>query len=118
MSALCGIVSLTREPVSTEDIENMLSALSHHGRDASGKWVSGNIGFGHQMMRTTPESLLENLPLYVPQSDLAITADVRLVNREDLFQNLGIPSTEQKTCTDAQLTLKAYEKWGEDCPEH
>src|SRR5258708_14249983 len=118
MSSLCGIVSLTREPVSPEDVESMLSALSHHGRDGTGKCVRGFVGFGHQMMHTTPESLLENLPLYVPQADLAITADIRLVNRDYLFQNLNIPSTEQKTCTDSQLTLKAYEKWCEGCPEH
>jgi asparagine synthase (glutamine-hydrolysing) len=96
----------------------MLDALSQHGHDGSGKWVRGIVGLGHQMMHTTPESLLENLPLYDAQPDLAITADVRLVNREYLFQDLDIPSTQQKTCTDAQLTLKAYEKWGEDCPEH
>jgi asparagine synthase (glutamine-hydrolysing) len=118
MSAVCGIVSLIREPVSRQDVESMLSALSHHGRDGIGRWVSAGVGFGHQMMHTTPESLLENLPLYIPQSDLAITADIRLVNRDYLFQNLNIPSTEQRTCTDSQLTLRAYEKWGEDCPEH
>ena len=118
MSALCGIVSLNGEPVSVRDVEDMLSALAYHGRDGCGKWVQQFAGFGHQMMHTTPESLLEKLPCHVPQSDLAITADARLVNREELFQNLDVPLAERQTCTDSRLILKCYEKWGEDCPEH
>lgn len=52
----------------------------------------------------------------VPQfGHLAISADVRLHNREDLIRTLGIEPPAGKRYPDCQLLLAAYEKWGEEC---
>src|SRR6266481_6125864 len=106
MSGICGIVNLAGEPVSSGDLNLVSSALSHLGSDGSQMWIDGAAGMGHQMMHITPESLTETLPFHDYDSDLCITADARLDNRESLFQALDIPPADQKHCSDSFLILK------------
>jgi asparagine synthase (glutamine-hydrolysing) len=52
-----------------------------------------------------------------PEAGFLIAADAELHNRGELLASLasaGLPPS----CSDASLILSAYEKWGEDCPEH
>ena len=39
-------------------------------------------------------------------------------NREELCRRLGIPQVEWPTTPDTTLLMSAYERWGEDCPDH
>ena len=96
----------------------MARALAHRGPDAEGVWTGGPVGLGHRMLRTTPESLNEELPLIGAGGDLVITADARIDNREELIAVFGWRGRPGAEVGDAELILKAYEKWGEHCPEH
>jgi asparagine synthase (glutamine-hydrolysing) len=93
----------------------MSDILAHRGPDDKGTWVDGNVGLGHRMLWTTPESLHEHLPLNEKTSGLAITADARIDNREELYAllEIGKPLLE---ISDSELILAAYAKWGEQCP--
>ncbi|MBP1945484.1 asparagine synthase (glutamine-hydrolyzing) [Methanobacterium petrolearium] len=73
------------------------------------------MAFGHQMLHTTPESLHEELPFEDKESGLVITADARIDNRKELAPTLGIEDKEH--VSDSYFILKAYEKWGDKCPE-
>jgi asparagine synthase (glutamine-hydrolysing) len=68
------------------------------------------------MLWTTPESLREKLPLLIKSGDLAITADARIDNREELATILGLRHPLREM-SDSELILLAYEKWEERCPE-
>ena len=92
----------------------MVASLAHRGPDGAGAWVHGAIGLGHRLLATTPESLHEQLPLLHPTEPLALTADVRLDNRDELMGALGILDP---MISDSALLLKSYEEWGERCPE-
>lgn len=94
----------------------MSDILAHRGPDAKGTWVDRNVGLGHRMLWTTPESLHEHLPLNEKSSGLTITADARIDNREELYAllEIGKPLAE---ISDSELILAAYEKWGERCAE-
>ena len=46
---------------------------------------------------------------------LVITADARIDNRDDLCEELGI--RDEEDVSDSYFILKAYAKWGEDCPD-
>ncbi len=118
MSAICGIVSLNQTPVPKESLASVMNALSHLGPDGSGFWTEGECGLGHQMFHITPESLHETLPYQDSETGLIITADARLDNREDLWEALGIPSTEGRELPDSNLIIKSFQKWGEDCVNH
>ena len=49
---------------------------------------------------------------------LTIAADVRLDNRGELCDALGINAAERPTLGDADLILRAYRRWGTDCAAH
>jgi asparagine synthase (glutamine-hydrolysing) len=60
--------------------------------------------------------LHEELPSV--RGDLAITADARIDNREELMRALNLTDDRpREAVSDSDLILGAYEKWGERCPE-
>lgn len=113
MSAITGIFFRKGKSVDSQLMKKMNDKLSHRGVDGSHIWVEGSVGLGHQMLHTTPESLHEKLPFI--EEDLVITADARIDNREELAKKLGIDDVE--TVSDSYFILKAYGRWGEDCPD-
>ncbi|MBW4612040.1 MAG: lasso peptide isopeptide bond-forming cyclase [Desmonostoc vinosum HA7617-LM4] len=118
MSGINGIYHLNGQPIDHKQLWRMVNILSHRGPDGSDVWYSGSVGLGHQMLWTTPESLLEKLPVVNQTNNLAITADIRLDNREQLICALRLSNYPSKQIPDSQLVLAAYEKWGEQCVEH
>ena len=114
MSGIVGIYNLDQQPVEADDLWRMVDVLAHRGPDGSDVWCSGAVGLGHQMLWSTPESLLENLPS--ENEGLVITADARIDNRSELIASLALnrPAAE---ITDSDLILAAYDKWQTQCPE-
>ena len=122
MSAIVGIDYLDGLSVDRADLALMLETLAHRGPDGVDIWLNGSVGLGHRMLWTTPESLIEKQPLVDRVSDLAIAADARIDNREELISQLNLsdypndfPSDK---VTDSKLILETYKKWGEHCPEY
>src|SRR5262249_18331018 len=62
MSGIVGLLTRDGQPVQHTQLQAMLAALAHRGPDGAGWWHEGPAGLGHQMLRTTPEALLERLP--------------------------------------------------------
>jgi asparagine synthase (glutamine-hydrolysing) len=118
MSGIMGIYYLGDRHVDREHLGMMVETLAHRGPDGADIWIDGAIGFGHRMLWTTPESLLEKLPLVNQIGNVVITSDARIDNRDELIQNLEFNNSPSEKVTDSQLILAAYEKWGEQCPEH
>jgi len=116
MSAITGIFYRNGRNVDPELIKKMNNRLSHRGPDGSAVYCEGPIALGQQMLWTTPESLHEKLPFHDEKSGLVITADARIDNRKELSTKLVIEDKED--VADSYFILKAYEKWGEKCPEH
>ena len=118
MSGICGIVRFDEKKVETEEILKMLDAMKNHRNDTEGIWVNGNVGFGHRMLWTTPESLHEIQPSVSNDSNLVLTADARLDNREELIEKLEINKKDFDSITDTVIILRAYQKWGDQCLGH
>ena len=118
MSAIVGIYNLDDRPVNHADLVHMVDILAHRGPDGAAVWCEANVGLGHRMLHTTPESLSETLPFVDKSRDLVITADARIDNREELTEALGLSAETAKQLSDSQFILQAYIKWGEDCPNH
>ncbi len=115
MSSISGIFYRNGRKTERELIKKMNDRLSHRGPDGSSVYCTGPIAMGHQMLRTTRESLHEKLPSYDKKTGLVITADARIDNRKELSEKLGIPDRED--VPDSYFILKSYQKWGENCPE-
>ncbi|MGB7087647.1 MAG: lasso peptide isopeptide bond-forming cyclase [Phormidesmis sp.] len=115
MSGIVGLYHFDKTTVNAEDVRLMVDTIAHRGPDGSDVWVEGSMGLGHRMLWTTPESLVENLPL--TKAGLTITADARIDNRDELILLLGLSARPAETLTDSDIILAAYEKWGSQCPE-
>ncbi|MDP9243031.1 MAG: asparagine synthase-related protein, partial [Actinomycetota bacterium] len=74
-------------------------------------WVDGPVGLANAMLRTTPESAEERLPLV--EDHLALAADARIDNRGELIGELRLPPS----VPDSGVILAAYRRWGDRCPE-
>ena len=115
MSAITGIFYRNGRNVNYDQIKKMNDSISHRGKDGSGVWIEGSVALGHQMLHTTQESLLEKLPFKDETSGMVITADARIDNRTELALVLKLENNEK--VPDSTFILKAYQKWGEMCPD-
>ena len=115
MSAIVGIYYRDQRPVKLGHLQRMVDILTHRGPNGSAIWCDESIGLGHRMLWTTPESLLEKLPL--TKGNLAITADARIDNRDELISALQLNHCPPDKITDSDIILAAYQEWGETCPK-
>ncbi|WP_192251126.1 lasso peptide isopeptide bond-forming cyclase [Mesorhizobium silamurunense] len=114
MSGVAGI--LLRQdgrPAAAADIQQMLARMRHRARDGSSWWTDRSAALGHAWLDTTGED--GPGPLTMAGGKLAITADCRLDNRDELLARLGI---RDRPVADAMLLMRAYLKWGEACPTY
>ena len=80
-------------------------------------WTDRTVGFGWRgpadgAGRRAPSPHAES------RSGLAVTASARLDERTSLCAALGIPQPERAGLPDSALVLRAYERWGSECPQH
>lgn len=117
MSAIAGIYNLNEESVNLEHGRSMMKNLEKFPADDIQTWHKEKVFLGCHARWITPESRGEKLPYYNKKKRLAVTADAIIDNREELFEKLQVDRTQQKSITDSELILLAYEKWGEDSPK-
>ncbi|WP_192249484.1 lasso peptide isopeptide bond-forming cyclase [Mesorhizobium caraganae] len=114
MSGVAGIL-LRQEgkPAAAADIQRMLARMQHRAPDGSSWWMDASVVLGHAWLNTTDEA--GPGPVTMAGGKLAITADCRLDNRDELLARLGI---RDSSVADAVVLMRAYLRWGEACPEH
>ncbi|TIW64668.1 MAG: asparagine synthetase B, partial [Mesorhizobium sp.] len=114
MSGVAGILSRRNgKPATAADIQQMLARMRHRARDGASWWSDTTITLGHAWLNTTDEG--GPGPLTMAGGRLAITADCRLDNRDELLARLGI---RDRSVADATLVMRAYLNWGEACPTY
>src|SRR5205809_7842560 len=96
----------------------MTNFMAFRGPDGQDMWCDGSIGFGHTLLRSTDESQEEIQPFSV-DGRVWITADARVDGQSELIRKLAHHGwTNLDRPTDAELILRAYDVWGEDCLQH
>ena len=118
MSAIYGLLHFDGRRLADSQLDSMSLALLRHGPDGGGVWKNGVLGMGHRLQAFTPEDLLERQPLVGGAGHVVLVVDGRIDNRPELAAELGISAPEVKAMPDSAFVLRAYEKWGTDCPEH
>ncbi|MEY8120405.1 asparagine synthase-related protein [Falsihalocynthiibacter sp. BN13B15] len=117
MSGIAGIVRFDGGPVELGHLERMTNAMAYRGPDGITHWSSEHAALGHCMLQTTNESLEESQPLANEDAGLNLVMDGRLDNWEELRCLLLAEGARLRTRSDAELVLRAYERWGEACLE-
>jgi asparagine synthase (glutamine-hydrolysing) len=116
MSGITGLYNLDGRPADDLLLRRMAAAIEHRGPDGIRYWVNGPVGLGHLMLQSTPESAHEKQPLANGDATLCLTLDGRVDNRSELRHGLESRGFSPRDDSDAELVLRAYECWGEGCP--
>jgi len=119
MSGIVGIVNLDGAPIDRDLLRRMTDYMAFRGPDAREVWIDGNVGLGHAMLRTTWEAETEKQPL-TKDGKVWLTADARIDGRRELIEKLEgkLARSLNPIPNDAELILRAYEVWSEDCVNH
>ena len=96
----------------------MTDAMAYRGPDGIEHYIEGSVALGHCQMHTTAESLEERQPLASEEGGRIVAMDGYLANYDDLRAELLQRGARLRDRSDAELVLRAYEAWGEDCPQH
>lgn len=118
MSGIAGIIRFDGGPIDPGLVRRMTNSMAHRGPDGIHHWTRGSVALGHCMLRTTPESLEEYQPLTNEDESLALVMHGTVDNWEELRNDLLSRGARLRTRADAELVLRAYEIWAEDCLAH
>src|SRR5262245_22213614 len=91
----------------------MLKAQKVYGPHDTSSWSAEGIALGRNLFRSLPEDVHDRQPLIGGGGRSALVADVRLDNRSELVEALGIEPDRARTLADAELLLLAWERWRE-----
>ena len=87
-------------------------------RDAA-EWTEGRIGIGGLHTAAPNEEAYGGPPLHFDRdAGLTLAADARIDDRAGLCESLGVPHPERPATSDGDLILRAYARWGRECPDH
>ncbi|MBE0592474.1 MAG: asparagine synthetase B [Gemmatimonadales bacterium] len=117
MSAILGVLHRDGRSIEPSALARMSETLAPWGADASGMWHSGPVGVGQRTLVTTPESLEENPADVLPAGTLVVVADARIDNRDELAASLRLDPHLAVRLSDTEYIRRAYERWGDGCPE-
>ncbi|HEX4737413.1 MAG TPA: asparagine synthase-related protein [Allosphingosinicella sp.] len=89
----------------------MLDAQRDYGPHRQALWSDGDVALGHRLYRLLPEDTSDRQPLIGGGGRFALTADLRLDDRDGLARALGA-AAPPRGAPDSQLLLAAIERFG------
>ena len=118
MSGFAGVIHLDGSPIDRVLLQQLVDFQKFRGPDAQHIWVGGHVGLGHTLLKVTPESERERQPFSL-DGEAWIVADCRVDARRVLVTELEASGHQHiAEAPDAELILRAYTVWGEDCVDH
>ncbi|MFZ2961155.1 MAG: asparagine synthase-related protein [Candidatus Ozemobacteraceae bacterium] len=118
MGTIFGIVDFTGKPIDPRHMESAKSRVQAFTPDISHSNGGNCWFFGHSDFFSSPESRFEKMPLYDPDSGIALVAAARLDNRLPLLERFSVPCDERPETPDGKLVFLAYHEWGDEAPKH
>ncbi len=118
MCGICGEVRFDEQPVQQNIVQAMLSKLERRGPDAEGLWIKPQVGFGHRRLSVIDLSADSNQPMVDEELQLTLVFNGAIYNYPELRAQFIKEGYNFKSHGDTEVILKAYHKWGEQCPEH
>ena len=115
MNALCGFH--LHDARATHGLAAMLGALSDYGKTRA-QWTEGAVGLGCRSAAATNGDGAGHSPCLDRDAGAAVAADARLDDRDTLCSALGVPHAERSALTEGSLILRAWSRWGRECPNH
>ena len=118
MCGICGEVRFDDQAINEKVIKAMLSKLERRGPDAEGSWIKPQIGFAHRRLSVIDLSDDSNQPMVDEELQLSLVFNGAIYNYPELRAQFIKEGYNFKSHGDTEVILKAYHKWGEQCPEY
>lgn len=118
MSGIAGIIRFDGKPVPTGTVDLMTQRMQYRGPHGIRHWHDRSVALGQCMFQTTPESTDEMQPLSNEDESVVLVMDGRVDNWTELRSELIKGGARLRTRADAELVLRAYERWGKGCVDH
>ena len=118
MCGICGQFRFDGEFVSSKSLDHMMSKLARRGPDSKGKWLEGEVGFGHQRLSVIDLSNLGSQPMVDDLLKLTLVFNGTIYNYKTLRALLIGKGYDFFSNSDTEVIIKAYHFWGEDCVKH
>jgi asparagine synthase (glutamine-hydrolysing) len=117
VSGFAGILCADGKPADRELLQRLIDFQKFRGPDAQHMWVDGQVGLGHTLLKTGPDSGREHQPFRLGHT--WIVADCRVDARPALIAELQHRGHQvMAEAADVELILRAYSVWGDDCVQH
>jgi asparagine synthase (glutamine-hydrolysing) len=117
MGMIAGFVRHDGAPAEAAQLDGMLDRLAAtYRRDAVEKRIEGNVALAGQWLRGHVNNRGDSR-LATDAAGRILAGDVRLDNREELADALGIARADLPELSDSALVLAAWERWKTHCPE-
>ena len=118
MCGLCGELRFDGQALNPDVIKKMLPKLARRGPDFEGTWQHESVQFGHRRLAIIDLSERSNQPMFDAQLGLTIVFNGAIYNYPELRQQFIDEGYAFQSEGDTEVILKAYHKWGEQCPAH
>ncbi|HYJ29225.1 MAG TPA: asparagine synthase-related protein [Allosphingosinicella sp.] len=112
MTALAGLWSFGGGMDASAACSRMLDAQRIYGPERPSIWSDGRIALGRRLYKLLPEDRFDRGPVASTEGAGIVVADVRIDNRGDLADALGLDAGAA-SLADAALLMRALERWGE-----
>jgi asparagine synthase (glutamine-hydrolysing) len=113
MSAICGVLPINGSRPHGEMCEAMLREQSAFGPDHRAFTATQDVALGRALFRILPEDRFDVQPLCGGGGRFLMVADIRIDNRDEIAEALGLGSCQLAASSDSALLLAAYERWQE-----
>lgn len=114
MTLIAGVVSRAGDAVDL--CSGMLGRYSRPS--AASRWVSPSpdVAVGLSLTHDLPEDIFDQQPL--SSNRFLLTGDIRIDNRAELADKLGIVSAHSGEMPDSELFWNAWNRWQKKCVDH
>lgn len=117
MCGICGELNFSGN-ASLEAVNKMLPKLEKRGPDFEDSWVHDRVALGHRRLAIIDLSEASNQPMVDRELGLTIVFNGAIYNYPELREQFIKDGYNFQSEGDTEVIIKAYHKWGEDCPKH
>lgn len=114
MSAIAGYWHQEGGQDAGADCARMLNALALYGPEDEAQRADGEIAVGKRYLRLLPEDASDRRPVTGGEGRFLLVADIRLDNRPELGDELGLTPAQLGGLSDSAVAMRAIERWGEE----
>jgi len=115
MCGVAGIWNRNGKPITESTLTAMISSMAHRGRDGSGTYTDGDLGFAHVRMSIIDLSQGGRQPMSTDDGRYHINFNGEIHNYVELRSELVGAGYIFHSTSDTEVTLAAYAIWGEKC---